>query len=430
MSHPRHSRIFRKPDARAAVSLCRALLLVCVFFCLPACKSSPPSSETPAQGPQSAQETPDVAEQRVAALFQGDPDSYKVFQSVQADYRSAQFDEAVKKLQALLEKSPDAPWAEVVHFQLAQALRMKGDNANALRQLDRFLDLHPSSPDAPDAMLAKGEIHLMTGKERKGAGPVNPMSKFYLDKALRIFQEVQARYPGNRSAEAQALYFTGIGDVELGDNALAEAAFRKVVDQYSDTSLPAKALYSLAGVYLSDGNLEAAERAFGEITDRYPESRVAEKARAQLEGIGLVGYSATPLAIKEWIGEPPPEGKDLKGKATLLNFWAIWCPHCRQNIPKISELADQYASQGLNVVGVTREQKNFETDKIREFIRTHPMHFATGIDDAGKTSGAYSVSGVPRIVLVDAQGKIRWHGHPDFLTDKVIRSVLESPPGS
>ena len=120
----------------------------------------------------------------------------------------------------------------------------------------------------------------------------------------------------------------------------------------------------------------------------------------------------------------------MKGKATLINFWAIWCPHCKQNIPKINNMIRTHGPRGLNVVGVSRERPRFEAEEIREYIRAHPMLFPTGIDDGARTSAAYAVTSIPRVVLVDAQGKIRWHGHPDYLSDKVIEMVLETGAGS
>jgi len=422
----------RRPDAgpaRAAALLSLAAILLAGLLAA-GCKCSPssPESSSKAARPGQASEKLDGPD-RVAALFKDDPERYKVFQSVQADYRSSRLDDAIQKLETLLKESPEAPWAELVQFQLAQALTMTNRLPEALRQLDLFLEHYPNSPSAPDAMLFKGEINLRIGKERKGDGPVNAMSKFYLDKALRIFEEIRSAYPDNPEIGAQCLYFIGSTYEEMEDLTRAAEAFRRVVDEYPETDVPSKALFSLAGVYLSEGDVDAAERAFGEITDRDPRSLMADKARSRLEGIGLVGYEAPPLVVKEWIGEPPPEVQGMKGKATLIDFWAIWCPHCKRSIPRIDKLARDYGPDGLNVVGMSRERENFEADAIREYIRTHPMGFPTAIDDGGKTSAAYAVSSIPRIVVVDAQGKIRWHGHPEYLTDKVIQMVLQEPPG-
>ena len=44
---------------------------------------------------------------------------------------------------------------------------------------------------------------------------------------------------------------------------------------------------------------------------------------------------------------------DFKGKVVILDFWAIWCGPCRVQIPVLKALQEQYAAQGLTVVGVS-----------------------------------------------------------------------------
>jgi len=181
----------------------------------------------------------------------------------------------------------------------------------------------------------------------------------------------------------------------------------------------------LAGLRLGEADLEGAEKAFREITDRYPETRLARKAQNKLEGIELVGSQAPPLQVKEWIGEAPPEGGIYGGKLTLLSFWAIWCPHCKRNIPKIEGLLETYATKGVSVVGVTREREGQGADKVREYVDSHPMDYPTAVDEDGKTSQALVVKSIPCVVAVDSHGRICWHGHPDHLSGKVIESLLQ-----
>lgn len=391
------------------------------------CKSSPPA---PDAKPAGAEEPAADRQDRVAVLFKDDPESYKIFQSVQEDYRTSRFEEAVNKLETLLAQSPNAPWAEVVQFQLAQSFRVQGRSQEALQHLDLFLERYPVSPEAPYALLYKGEVLLASGKERKGPGGVTPMSRFYLNRALRVFRDIQQTYPEHRDLLAQAVLLSGSTYEELEDSDHAAAMFRRVADEFTDTDYPARALFALAGVLLREGDVEAAERAFGEVTDRLPNSEAAKRAMTRLAELGLVGYPAAPLVIKEWIGEPPPEVKDMKGKATLINFWAIWCPHCKRSIPRLNDIVRTYGERGLNVVGISREREQFEADRIREYVRTNPMLFPTGVDDGARTSAGYAVTGIPRVVLVDAQGRVRWHGHPDYLSEKVIEKVMEQGAGS
>jgi thiol-disulfide isomerase/thioredoxin len=236
---------------------------------------------------------------------------------------------------------------------------------------------------------------------------------------------VSKDYPNNREVDSEALFYLGDVFSSLEEPARAKEAFRKVADAYADTPFCDKSLYALAGVQLSEADVEGAEKALREIMDRYPETSLAGKARQKLEGIELVGSQAPPLQIKEWIGEAPPEGDLYRGKLTLLSFWAIWCPHCKRNIPKIERLLETYATKGVSVVGVTREKEGQGVDKIKEFVDSHPMDYPTGVDDDGKTSQEMAVKSIPCIVAVDSQGRIRWHGHPDHLSGKVIEFLLQ-----
>ena len=397
--------------------------LVFLFLCgsgIFGCKS-PPSPAPSAPKQKDATGMP----ARWEALFQGDPESLKEFQSIQSDFRSSDYKGAAKKLQAMLNRSPEAPWAEVVTFQQALATRMRGDYNGALVQLDSFLKQYPDSPEASKAMLSKGEIFLQMGRGSKTDGPVSPVSKLHFDKAIRIFRHVQKQYPADRGIQAKAEYSIGNTYMVMEDFQKARQAFQRISDEYADTPYAAKAMYLQAEVCVSEGNMDGAERIYGETTNRFPDTRYAKKAKKKLEGLGLVGNKAPRIQASEWIGDPPPEVKDYKGKTILLNFWAIWCPHCKRNIPKMERFLKRYASQGLEVVGISRERKGFETDKIREYVEKHHLSFPTAVDEVGKTSRSFSVTNIPRAVIVDSEGKVRWYGHPDRLTEVVVEGLLK-----
>ena len=88
-------------------------------------------------------------------------------------------------------------------------------------------------------------------------------------------------------------------------------------------------------------------------------------------------------------------------------------------------LLEAYATKGVSVLGVTREKEGQGADKVREFVERHPMGFPTGVDDGGKTTEEMVVKSIPCVVAVDSQGRIRWHGHPDHLSRKVIDGLLQ-----
>jgi len=353
-------------------------------------------------------------------MFKGAPESFKSFQEAQKFVHTGKYKKAVGKFDELLKQSSEAPWAEAIRFQLAQALRLGHQYPAAIRQLDRFLERYPESPDAPEAFLGKGEIYV-----QRGMGKSSPMSKMYLDKALRTFKSARKKYPEDETVQAKSWYFLGTTYTAREEYPKAKEAYQTVLQDYAQSSFGVKALYALAGVSLREGDMDEAERLFGDLTDRYPKTRYAGKARKKLAGIGLVGSKAPPVEVKEWIGQPPDVAEGYKGKPVLLSFWAIWCPHCRRNLPTMDQLVRDFSLQGLRIVGITRERENNGIDKIKEYIESHPMLFPTGVDEEGKTSRSFLVSNIPRAVLIDSKGNIAWYGHPDYLTRKVIKDILK-----
>ncbi len=70
--------------------------------------------------------------------------------------------------------------------------------------------------------------------------------------------------------------------------------------------------------------------------------------------------SGNSQAISQW-----------KGKIIVVNFWATWCPPCREEMPELSLLQKQYQDRGLVVLGISTD----ELDKIREFVKENPVSY-------------------------------------------------------
>lgn len=60
-----------------------------------------------------------------------------------------------------------------------------------------------------------------------------------------------------------------------------------------------------------------------------------------------------------------------KGKIIVVNFWATWCPPCREEMPELSSLQQRYQDRDLVVLGISTD----ELDKIQEFIKENPVGY-------------------------------------------------------
>jgi thiol-disulfide isomerase/thioredoxin len=139
----------------------------------------------------------------------------------------------------------------------------------------------------------------------------------------------------------------------------------------------------------------------------------------------LIGKDAAPLAVEAWVNGTPLTDDDLKGKVVLLDFWAIWCGPCIATFPHLREWQEKYADKGLVIIGLTNyyEYDWNEADKraskvagtshdaeqamLVKFAEHHGLKHQFGIQTDNSTSEYYGVTGIPHVVVIDQQGKIR-----------------------
>lgn len=109
----------------------------------------------------------------------------------------------------------------------------------------------------------------------------------------------------------------------------------------------------------------------------------------------------------------------ISGNPTIVEFWATWCPPCRESIPHLNEIYKKYESRGLQVLGITDESNLV----IRAFTKKIPIDYpvATSRPDFAEKFG---ITAIPRAFLVDKTGKIVWVGHPMQLKESAIEELL------
>jgi|APGre2960657505_1045072.scaffolds.fasta_scaffold81905_2 thiol-disulfide isomerase/thioredoxin len=130
----------------------------------------------------------------------------------------------------------------------------------------------------------------------------------------------------------------------------------------------------------------------------------------------MVGQSLPKLSV-QWLDKKP----ETEGKPMIVEFWATWCPPCRSSIPHLNEIYTKYKDQGLQIVGITDEDRA----KIKKFEKEVPIEYAVALDANGKYAKPFGIQGIPHAVLVDKTGKIVWEGHPMSLKESQIEELLK-----
>ncbi|MBV8629531.1 MAG: redoxin domain-containing protein [Silvibacterium sp.] len=105
---------------------------------------------------------------------------------------------------------------------------------------------------------------------------------------------------------------------------------------------------------------------------------------------------------------------DYKGKAVVVDFWATWCAPCKVEIPWLTKLHDQYASQGLVILGISEDDLDAddkaalfkEKREIAESAQKLGINYPVLIDDAKVAEPYGGVDQLPTTFYVDRSGKV------------------------
>ena len=101
---------------------------------------------------------------------------------------------------------------------------------------------------------------------------------------------------------------------------------------------------------------------------------------------------------------------EFQGKAILLNFWATWCAPCRREVPRLNELYEKHAKEGLVVIGISLDYGKPEV--VRDFLQGKKIAFVILMGNKeivgtyGRIPGFGSIRGIPTTYLIDRKGRV------------------------
>ena len=93
---------------------------------------------------------------------------------------------------------------------------------------------------------------------------------------------------------------------------------------------------------------------------------------------------------------------DLKGKVVLLNFWATWCPPCREEIPSMMKLNSAMTGKPFQMVAVSIDEGG--VPDIEAFFKQSGFSLPTYTDPGGAAQKTYGITGVPETFVIDKNG--------------------------
>ncbi|MCK4534489.1 MAG: TlpA family protein disulfide reductase [Syntrophobacterales bacterium] len=94
---------------------------------------------------------------------------------------------------------------------------------------------------------------------------------------------------------------------------------------------------------------------------------------------------------------------DYREKVVLLVFSTTWCTHCRKMPPYLNELRREYSDRGFVIFNIDIQEPG---KKVRSYAAKHDIKYKVLLDEKATAAKAYSVRGVPSLILVDKSGTI------------------------
>lgn len=158
-------------------------------------------------------------------------------------------------------------------------------------------------------------------------------------------------------------------------------------------------------------------------SNNLPESSQVEENKGQDEKVMSIDFTLYDQYGKEH------KLSDYKGKTVFLNFWATWCPPCKEEMPYIEELYKEYNKNNSEVVilGVASPNLGKEGSKehVTEFLKEEGYTFPVVMDNDGSLVYKYGINAFPSTFIIDKEGYVTQYV-PGAMDKETMKYLIES----
>jgi len=113
---------------------------------------------------------------------------------------------------------------------------------------------------------------------------------------------------------------------------------------------------------------------------------------------------------------------DYRGKVVVLNFWATWCPPCREEMPAMNRAHKKLSNDNVVILAINVGE---DEDTIFEFTGNYPVAFPLLMDKDGKVIKRYPVMGLPTTYIISPTGIVthRTVGGREWDNDQLLNEL-------
>jgi thiol-disulfide isomerase/thioredoxin len=130
----------------------------------------------------------------------------------------------------------------------------------------------------------------------------------------------------------------------------------------------------------------------------------------------------------ELLSGDPIKLSDYAGKVVVVDLWATWCGPCRQEIPYLKDLAKEFKDKGLQVIGLTTEDKARDLDAVKDFVKEFKITYPIGWANREIAMDVMAGRGaIPQTVVIGKDGKVKKHlvGFNTQVSAPQLRKAIE-----
>ncbi|MCX6100928.1 MAG: redoxin domain-containing protein [Candidatus Bipolaricaulota bacterium] len=192
-----------------------------------------------------------------------------------------------------------------------------------------------------------------------------------------------------------------------------------------DLGMPIPHVYGPVGTYVARLTVTASD------------GRMAESTATIVAGSGEVPEGSAVGTRAYDFTAPTTDGREITlselcGSVVLIEFWGSWCIPCKTSMPHINALWEAYHDQGLVVLAVSTDTR---AEDAVDYLAKNGFTGLTCLWEPGGKSTRikllYQVDWIPRSIIVDRTGIVRYNGHPMDLEAAFVEALLaESMPES
>jgi len=162
-------------------------------------------------------------------------------------------------------------------------------------------------------------------------------------------------------------------------------------------------LLLLVGIAVA--NIVNDRREISEIENKGLVASGAEGAPVEATGLAT-GEKAPDFELKTLDGQTVSLS-DYKGKKVILNFWATWCPPCKEEMPHMQKFYEEQAEEkNVEILAVNLTSSDKSVGHVREFVKSYGLTFPVPLDEEGTIGSQYSAITIPTSYLLNTDGTI------------------------